>query len=348
MNFRILPTLATLLLALTCAPSARSEILFSDHPTISSNSGIPAYQWMDRAGKPKAVAVVMHGFTQQGLSVAPLAQKLAKDGYLVISLDQRGHGRWHFGKDKALAPIVDYNRSVDDMLKVCRAARNEYPDLPLFCVGESAGAAVVERVVSKDPKLADGIVLCSPGTRPRVYNLFWMTRDFICNIWRLNHPIDVRRYMERYASDDPQVVSEMLSDPMCRYMLSGREILGTAKFLVETPWKSRHLSSSIPILVVQGNIDHILSPHSVHRLLKHMHGQSSEVVLLPQAGHVLLGTALKPAVCNTIENWLDGRVLLTHGTVHAQLLHTSKSDQIPAMTPLARSEQLSGTGVSPQ
>ncbi|MGH9550316.1 MAG: alpha/beta fold hydrolase [Terriglobales bacterium] len=308
MKKAFIAALVTLAFLCSSGSPVGAQVNRQDSCEIADKSGIPTYEWCEPDSSPKAVAILMHGLTQEGRSVEALAQQLASDNYLVLSLDQRGHGRWHFG-DKHLAVKANYTGTVDDLLRVCHTVKASYPHLQLFCVGESAGSAVVAQAAARDPSVIDGIVLCSPGTCPRVYNPVWVLSDFFCNIYRLDHPIDLRRYINKYASEDRRITDEMLSDPMCRYKMSGREILGTLRLIWHTRKAVKDLPDDMPLLVVQGGRDHILAPFTASLLVHSARSTSKKLVVLPKLGHVLMGTALiKPVVSNTITTWLDSRV----------------------------------------
>jgi alpha-beta hydrolase superfamily lysophospholipase len=296
-----------------------ATVVRNDANSVLVDSPAPTYEWKDDSTEPKAVVVFVHGLTQDGLSVDSLARDLARQHYLVVAMDQRGHGRWHCTRNRTPGSLIDYKSSTVDLEKLCRAARDKYPHLPLYCMGESCGSGVVAQMAARDPELVDGIVLCSPGTRPRVYNIFWMTHDFLCNVFRVNHPINVRRYIRKYASNDPRITDEMMKDPLARNDLSGLEILHTLAFIHDTTWAVKHLNDDMPLLVVQGAKDHILATSTVQSMVHHSKSMNKKLIVLPDCGHVLLGTHyIQPTVEDDIVQWLNSQVA-TQASISAQL-----------------------------
>ena len=288
--------------------AASAEILFSAKGDASQSTGLPIYQWSDPAVSAKATVIIVHGLTQEAASPQVLAEDLAKHHYLVLSLDQRGHGRRRDGTFKK-GKTVDYRQSLDDLRRLCLAARSAHPYIPVICIGESAGSSVIVQSARKDPKLMDGMVLSSAGTRPRVFNLTWLIPDFLSNIGRLNHPVDLRRYISKYASNDPQIIAEMVSDPLNRNFMSGHELVGTMKFIWLTRFAAKHVSSETPLLMVQGAKDNVLMTYTIRPLFNRFSSTDKKLVLFPQYGHVLLGTKyIQKDVVQTVESWLDNQV----------------------------------------
>ena len=345
----LLVALALIAGQLSCLPPAVARVVRQDEGQIASDCRVSAYQWNDESSAPKAIVVIVHGFTQEGKSPEVLARELAAKHYLVLSLDQRGHGRWMHddwsvksgGKRRRRGCKVDYDDSENDLLRVCRVAKEQYPDLPLFCIGESVGSAlVVHAAVDDRSALINGMVLSSPGTRPRLCNWSWVLRDLFSNLFRLEHPVDLSRYIATYASDDPRVCQEMLQNPLDRNAMSSLEIFRTAWFVMQTRAVIKHLDTTMPLLVVQGAEDHILQPNTVQPLVDQVRSKNKQLVVFPQFGHVLVGTSyIRPVVSQAITRWLESQIPRTELTVTAQVAHHAQSADC--------SQSFSGSGTLP-
>jgi alpha-beta hydrolase superfamily lysophospholipase len=296
-----------------------------------------SYEWVDDSNSsPKAAVILVHGLTQQGLSFDSLARTLAAQNYLVVAMDQRGHGRWH-SKD-SIKSITDFKQSGEDLQRLCHSVRAENPHLPIFCLGESCGAAVVAQTFARHPDLVDGIILASPGARPRVYHATWLMHDIAKGAVKLNRPIDVERYIARYASNDPRITKEMLGDPLARKQLSAREVIRSIALISRTPGAARHIRKDMPVLILQGAQDRVLAAKTVQTLYRRLKTDDKDLLLLPDAGHVIIGTAyIKPEVVEGISTWLDAQ-LPTQVSDAAQLSRLNRDDLIvdhvqPIMVP---------------
>jgi alpha-beta hydrolase superfamily lysophospholipase len=222
------------------------------------------------------------------------ARQLAEQNYFVISMDLRGHGRWQSGAD-GTGKFVDYSASLKDLGKVCTAARIAHPHLPIYCIGESTGSALVVQAAARDQTLMDGAVLCSAGTRPRVFNVGWVLSDFVGNVWRIHRPVDLSKYIAKYASHDARVTEEMLTGSLDRSRMTGAEILQTVWFIARTQFVANRIGPNLPVLIVQGTHDGILEPRTAKRLLSSMKSTRKNLVQFPEYS-------------SAITTWLDSQV----------------------------------------
>ena len=293
-----------LLFALT--PAALAEVVRDDDSADSANAKLPLYEWSDSSKRIKAVVVTVHGATQEAGCFETLAKMLAVKGFLVCSMDLRGHGQWHYKPDNQLTGYtVDYKQSVLDAEHLFDVLHKNHPDLPLYAVGESCGAAVLVNAVSEHPAALKGLVLASVGTHPRHFKPDWVLPDFVKGIKNLSRQMGVTRYIKRYSSDDPRITHEMVEDPLSRRTLSGKEMIATGLFIHTTPEKVKKLPETLPLLMIQGTEDNICSPTSVNQIVKHKPGIDKELVFLRNCGHVLLGTSfIKPHVSKLVVGWL--------------------------------------------
>lgn len=270
-----------------------------------TDSNLIAHTWTDDRHVLRGIVVTTHGTTQHRGSLDTLARHLSSAGFIVVSMDLRGHGlRYHKGKGLKHREI-NYFRSAQDLCSLTSDLKSEYPGVPVFCLGESVGAAVTIQSAKSCPDLFDGIILCSAGTTPCFFDPRMTVPDFCRGIFHLNKPMDVRGYIKKYSSDDPRVTNEMVSDPLSRISLSPREILRTLFFLRRTPKAARQLPGHLPVLIIQGGKDHIVATRTVKSLFKHLRATDKQMVLFPTFGHVLLGTSyIKPPVLQSVEDWL--------------------------------------------
>lgn len=267
------------------------------------------YLWSPpKSTPPRAVVLAVHGTTQHAGSFETLASQLAEQGFLFYSLDLRGHGkRFYESQESSPHHTIDYEKSAQDLVMAVDKLRRRHAGLPLFCIGESVGAGVATEAAARGKGLIDGLILCSAGTRPCLlrFNPFLVVPDFVKGITRLDRLMDVSRYILRYSADDRRVSEEMVADPLSRIKLTPREILRTGWFIRKTPESAKRVAPEIPVLIVQGGIDNIVSAGSVKAIMRNLPTSNKSLVTFPNYGHVLLGTSyLKPKVVETVKEWL--------------------------------------------
>lgn len=284
---------------------------------IENSRKLHIFRWRDATKPPKAVIVAVHGTTQHAGSFGVLAQHLVQQGFVFIALDLRGHGERYY---KAFAGQpnfrVDYNKSADDLGELLNKTRSTYPGLPVFCIGESVGATVACYMSARYPKAADGIILCSPGSRPRCFNPLMVVPDFVKGITHLDEHMDVSRYIDKYSSDDKRVSDEMIADPLSRINLTPKEVLRTAFFIRTAPKAALSVDPNASYLVIQGEKDGIVSTSSTRDIFKNLTSEHKQLIEFKDAGHVLLGTSyLKPQVVDSVTNWLTNQTDLMRAKV---------------------------------
>lgn len=277
-----------------------------DHALSDISMRSQCYLWRTVNDKPRGVIVCVHGTTQQAGCFESLAHILNKDGFYVLGMDLRGHGRWYFSHDKNNSRhTVSYSRSAQDLVNIASQVKSNCPKLPLYCIGESVGAAVTVHAAASRPDLFDGVVLASAGTSPHVFDLHMVARDFTRGITNLSRPLDVSEYITKYSSEDPRITKEMCTDPLSRTMLTGKEILQTGAFIAKTSKFATMLMPNISVLVLQGSLDNIVKSSTLGPVLENMQTTDKKMVIIPQCGHILLGTAfLKPSVVDPLCQWL--------------------------------------------
>lgn len=133
---------------------------FSDLPAIQRYSARDSAQLAYRAYRPvdgsgKGSIILVHGSSARSDSVHPLAKGLAQAGYVVYSLDMRGHGE--SGQKGQVVYIGQLEDDLEDFLKASR------PTGTKSLVGFSAGGGFVLRFAADARKnLFDNYLLLSP------------------------------------------------------------------------------------------------------------------------------------------------------------------------------------------
>ena len=278
-------------------------ILKEDRSNLSQASGIPLYEWKDDAvEQPKGIVVAVHGFAQDAGALSFIGQTFARQGYLVIAPDLRGHGRW----DETDASMeANLQASCDDLAKLLSLLHKRYRRTNIYCLGESTGSGVVMSAVAKHPAGVKGVILCAAGSQPNFHNPAVMGSKFIRGMATFVTQVDIRPYLQNYLSDDARVAQEMINDPLAKKSQSAVQLLGTMSFIRDMPLRAAKIPSSIPVLVMQGCADQIVLPQSAEPVFEAVRSKDKQFVPVEGSGHILVGTSfIKPQVLKTIENWL--------------------------------------------
>jgi acylglycerol lipase len=293
---------------------------------------MPVYQWQAAGQQPRGIVLALHGLVLHGTSYDVLAKTLVDDGYVVYSTDMRGYGRLtkqyphEFCTDHDCKQKVNYEKSSQDITKLAEKIKASHPGVPLFIVGESLGGHMAVRVASKHPEVVDGIVLSAPAIK--AHNFIDKHMPVALNemmlITNLHKNVSILPYVKKYASDDPEIVKELVHDPMLRKKMTLTELFQSRSAVYKTLSFVPSIRPGLPILVIQGTDDRCVKADAVQLLTKKLHSENAQVQMFSNRGHILIETAhIKPDTMSTLVSWLNshtGTVATT--AVHSQVLPT--------------------------
>jgi alpha-beta hydrolase superfamily lysophospholipase len=288
------------------APQAKAEVVKDESAESLINRNTPVYVWHDNAKKPRAVAIAIHGLVMHGGVYDALAKKLAADGMVVYAPDLRGFGRWKTRSAKESA--MDYDESCKDVNELVKAASERYPNLPLYCIGESMGAGMAMRVAINNPGRVNGIVLSSPALTLRMFLKDTLTQapGFLMAVHK---KVDLTPYIRKYASEDPKIIAESLADPLVTKGMTGWEMVQSRRFMRPNLHNAKKLPSHIPMLVIQGDKDRVLKANAVVQLLARAKSKDQTVRWFSNTGHLLLETSyMRPDTVSTVTGWLHEHI----------------------------------------
>ncbi len=217
LGVRALTTLfLCLFMAGACAPvlaprgmGAHDAMLADDYVRTGDGTELPLRVWRGD-GPVKAVVLGLHGFNDYSKSFEHPAKAWTAAGIAVYAYDQRGfgaaphHGLWPGSK-----------AMTGDLAEVSRLLRARYPDVPLYIVGESMGAAVILAAYGNgDRPEADGVVLSAPAVWSRDHMPFyqrgalWLGARTVPWLTLTGQGLEIR------ASDNDDMLRALGRDPL--------------------------------------------------------------------------------------------------------------------------------------
>ena len=117
---------------------------------------------------PVAVVQLAHGMTEYIDRYAAFAEFLAAHDILVVGNDHLGHGQ-SVQSDDDLGYFAEENGDrvlVQDMLKIIRMTKKEYPDLPYIMFGHSMGSFLTRLFICCHGSEVGGAIICGTGNNP--------------------------------------------------------------------------------------------------------------------------------------------------------------------------------------
>ena len=202
----------------------------------------------------KAMICIVHGFGEHSGRYAHVADFFNKNGYAVLAMDNRGHGK-SGGKRGHTPSLESY---LDDIDMFLNYAKTKNESVPLFLYGHSMGGnLILNYVIQRQPKILRGLIATSPWIRlafepkPILITMGKLMRS-IFPTFTQDSGLDVNG-----ISRDKAVVGAYINDPLVHSKITASAGMGmtdSAAFL--NTYKGQ---MSIPTLIVHGTNDKLIS-----------------------------------------------------------------------------------------
>ena len=202
----------------------------------------------------KAMICIVHGFGEHSGRYAHVADFFNKNGYAVLAMDNRGHGK-SGGKRGHTPSLESY---LDDIDMFLNYAKTKNESVPLFLYGHSMGGnLILNYVIQRQPKILRGLIATSPWIRlafepkPILITMGKLMRS-IFPTFTQDSGLDVNG-----ISRDKAVVDAYINDPLVHSKITASAGMGmtdSAAFL--NTYKGQ---MSIPTLIVHGTNDKLIS-----------------------------------------------------------------------------------------
>ena len=277
-----------------CAPAPPSQL--------ADQAGLPRRTWVPEE-PPRAVILAVHGFNDYSNAFTEFGEFAAEHGIAVHAYDQRG-----FGANPAAGRWPGTRALIED-LELERARIAElHPDLPVYILGESMGAAVVIAAVASGAALdAAGFILTAPAVwggdqlNPLYRATLWVASRLAPG-WKLTG-----RSLGVMASDNLDALRALSADPLFIKETRVDAIAGLVG-LMDTAYAAADAFPG-PLLVMVGEHDEIVPPDAQTAMIERLRATPCVHAVYPDGWHLLLRDLQRRVVWQDIMAWMDGEPL---------------------------------------
>lgn len=260
---------------------------------------LSGYLWKPE-GKPKALINLVHGFGEYMERYNHWAMRFVEKGYVVHSIDNRGHGKSD-GKRGHVDKHDDFLNDIDVLVK---ESKKLYPDLPQFIYGHSMGGNIVSNYILKRETDFKGAVLSSPWLKlsftPSTLTIFFARiLQKLYPKFTQESKLDVKG-----ISHDSNVVSDYLKDPLIHGKISARmflEIYNAGLWAIANSGKL-----TLPVLIQHGTGDNVTSYKASKEFFENAKKQGLDVEYKEWKGlyHELHNEKEKDEIFDFVHHWM--------------------------------------------
>ncbi len=272
-----------------------------DHQTglFRARDGAALFEQTWQPRRVSGVVVLVYGVVEYSGRYARLAAELCAAGYALTAFDLRGHGR----SEGPRAFVRSFDTHLDDLASFLERARSRSGGQPLFLMGHSMGGQIATLyAIERQPELR-GVLLSAPSVRSGLGE----PRALLALVGALNAVaprLPLLRLRSKGLSRDAGVVAGYDSDPLVY-----RGGLPPATLLAFRD-ASRRIQAQVerlalPLLVLQGTGDPIVSPDASRALVEHAGAADKTLRLYDGLLHEVLNEPQREQVVGDLIAWLN-------------------------------------------
>ncbi|MGD2253478.1 MAG: lysophospholipase [Anaerolineales bacterium] len=270
--------------------------------TLKGADGLLLYQQSWKPGeKTKANMAVVHGLGEHSGRYGNVVEAFVPRGYAVWGFDLRGHGRTPGPRGH----IDSWGQIREDVRAFLNMVLESDPGAPLILYGHSLGGlAALEFVLHEDPGIkcliASAPSLDASGISPiKVVLAKMMSR--VAPGLTMDTDLEVAA-----ISRQAEVVEAYVNDPLVHGKASAR--MG-AESIAAMDWTWEHAAElSIPLLVIQGDADRLVSPEAVAGFFGRLTAPDKTLLQYPGGYHEPHNDLDKERAFEDIRLWLEARL----------------------------------------
>jgi alpha-beta hydrolase superfamily lysophospholipase len=283
--------------------------------TASDGEQFPYSVWEPAIQPPRAIMIAVHGLSGAALDFEPLGSHLGNKGITTYALELRGQG--NDPKPERRGDLTRIEDWYSDLSAFFALVRGQHPGVPVYCYGESMGAALLTRFLAQAEKSDQpaGLVLASPVVivpgdpnpwKKLVFHFFLFITP--------KRRIDVSKYTKRRDENDPkhwvtrdaahrkwfETASHRITSFTFRFFKCLFDLMGGC--LDAAP------RVTVPVLVMYARHDVFITPARVEAFFARLGSSDKEIKLFADSYHLLLHDFDKTQALNAIDSWLKARL----------------------------------------
>ncbi len=286
------------------APAAQVSAtqLAAAHFVASDGAVLPVRRWLPPPDQPiRAALIALHGFNDYSRAFEMPGTYFRARGIACYAYDQRGfglapqQGRW--------AGLRSYT---GDLKQFTASVRRQHPDVPVYVLGESMGAAVaIVAATDDDPPEADALILSAPAVWARS-TMPWYQRALLeTTAYTMPGLTLTGEGLDVIASDNIEMLRGLGRDPWVIKATRVDAIYGLVD-LMDTAM-DRIPRLNLPTLVLVGDQDQIIPKEPFALMVRDLPQPPARIARYPHGYHLLLRDLQAKYAWRDIVAWVQDR-----------------------------------------
>ncbi len=292
--------------------------------TAKDGANLIGYKW--HLDEPKALVVIVHGMAEHSARYDRFANALNENGYAVMAVDLRGHGKSVTdGKIGFFTPKDGWKTVVDDINILVESMKSSYPNLPVILFGHSMGSIFARMFMmdfgeSIDACVLSGVTINKKGLRDvapfitNVISLFGADKPSKLlndmSFGEFNKQFEPSRTPFDWLSRDEEEVDKYINDDLCGFACSPKLFNDVSKTILYTLKQENvnRIPKTLNTLIVSGEKDPAGSNGYDANFLHESYmeaGVPSQLKIYSDARHELLNETNREEVTADIISFLD-------------------------------------------
>jgi acylglycerol lipase len=253
-------------------------------------------------GAPRATVIALHGFNDRKAAFDDIGAWLTQRGYRLVAYDQAGYGA---RPDRGYWPGTD--QLVRDLIYRVRVEKARAPDVPVWILGESMGAAVALVAAARAPEQLDvaGLILSAPAVwgGDGIGPLYRLALEGLVTV--APGMVLTGQDLGILASDNIPMLIALGQDPL--YLPSARvdAVAGMVALMDEADQAGPHVT--LPVTVLNGEADQVIVPEVQRAFVASMPPATCREIRYADGWHLLLRDLNRELVFEDVLAVLEGR-----------------------------------------
>jgi alpha-beta hydrolase superfamily lysophospholipase len=256
--------------------------------------------WDPAAQMPRAMVVIVHGFNAHSGRYQWVGEQLTAKGIAVRALDLRGRGKSD-GERFYVERFEDYEA---DVARFIGRSKTEYPGLPVFLLGHSAGG-VVACLYALDHQAQIAGLICESFAHELPAPDFALA--VLQGLAHIAPHVRVLKLKNEDFSRDAEVVKSMNGDALIAHEVQPSQTVA-AMVHADERLKREFPRITLPVLILHGTHDKAAKPTGSQHFFEKAGSRDKTLKLYDGYFHDPLSDLGKEAVLADIQLWIGERI----------------------------------------